>query len=355
SEFIYPEHGETSLIFNLGDELDFVCPGRTVLVEGVATEEVVRATCVSSTRFRTAVRNSGSIWSRITCSDDPIPSSRLTGRSCEAGGVDAEIGFSLRDDVCYDRVRQSPLYTYYNLTKSIGNNAKGTPRPLFSEDDGFYSLGTRTVNSLYVRGAQRATINTLIGLTTSDTKYIDGGSWYFLARGHLTARADFFYPAQQNGTFRYINAAPQWQTFNGLNWNMVEQSTRNYADRNGLDLQVWTGIYGVTTLPHESTGEDVDLYIYTVSAPFSLPVPALYWKVVYDPISRRGVALIGLNNPYLDEVSRFILCRDVSETLTWVTWNKNDLREGYSYACTIPDLRDVIPYAPDLPVTGLLL
>ncbi|KAJ8961881.1 hypothetical protein NQ318_021499 [Aromia moschata] len=342
-QFIYPEYGDTTLKFAVGETVDFICPGRNLVVLGSQAQEVVQGICISNLRFR--ILGERTLFSQISCAGDAVASSRLTGEELRE-----------RRDVCFDPVAQSPLYTFYNLTASIGNNAKGTPRPSFSEDSGFYNLGTLTVNSRYTRANQRATVNTLIGLEFTSIKYIDNGNWYFLARGHLTARSDFFYPAQQNGTFRYINAAPQWQSFNGLNWNEAELSTRAYADANGLDLQVWTGVYGVTTLQHEATGRDVGLYIYVDSnGNTALPAPDIYWKVVYDPISRRGVALIGLNNPYQTDVAKSVICPDVSNSLTWVSWKKESINDGYSYACTVPELRRVVSYAPDLDVSGGLL
>lgn len=358
--FLYPEDGETTLRIASGQTVDLICPGSSLTVLGSRASESVNATCISNARFR--ILGERTLWTQVSCAGDAQALSRFTGANCESGGRVAEIGFSLTDGrflrtilVCYDTTNQSPLYTYYDLTASIGNNAKGTPRPLFSQDNAFYSLGTRTVNQLYTRAVQRSTINTLIGLSTTSTKYIDNGNWFFFARGHLTARADFFYPAQQNATFRYINAAPQWQSFNGLNWNEIELSTRNYASRNGVNLQVWTGIYGTTTLPHETTGEQIPLFLFTDNGNRALPAPAIYWKVVYNPTSRRGVALIGANNPYDTTIASNLICPDVSSSLNWLSWNRFNITEGYSYACTIANLRSAVPYAPNLQVSGLLL
>lgn len=66
----------------------------------------------------------------------------------------------------------------------------------------------------------------------------------FLAKGHLTAKADFFYNAEQQSTFFYINSVPQWQTFNGYNWFYLERDLRNYAANNYVELTVYTGTYG---------------------------------------------------------------------------------------------------------------
>ncbi|XP_018561279.1 uncharacterized protein LOC108903541 [Anoplophora glabripennis] len=358
--FLYPEHGETTLRIPAGQTVDLVCPGSVLVVLGSRAQESVSATCISNIRFR--ILGERTLFTQVSCAGDAVAITRFTGATCESGGRVGEIGFSLTDSrflriilVCYDTVAQSPLYTYFDMTASIGNNAKGTPRPLFGQDNEFYNLGSRTVNQLYTRAVQRQTVNTLIGLSTTDLTFIDNGSWFFFARGHLTARADFFYPAQQNATFRYTNAAPQWQTFNGLNWNEIEGSTRSYASRNAVDLQVWTGIHGVTTLPHQTTGAQIPIYLFTDNGNRALPAPAIYWKVVYEPISRRGVALIGVNNPYDTTVASNLICPDVSSSLNWLTWNRLNITQGYSYACTVANLRRAVPYAPNLQVSGLLV
>ena len=64
---------------------------------------------------------------------------------------------------------------------------------------------------------------------------------YFLSKGHLVAKADFFHGSHQQATFAYTNAAPQWQTFNGNNWNSLENDVRTFASMINLDLECYTG------------------------------------------------------------------------------------------------------------------
>ena len=37
------------------------------------------------------------------------------------------------------------------------------------------------------------------------------------------------------------NIAPQWQDFNGGNWNAVEQAVKDYATASGHGVYVFTG------------------------------------------------------------------------------------------------------------------
>ncbi|RZB39101.1 Endonuclease NS domain containing protein, partial [Asbolus verrucosus] len=358
-QFLYAEPDASALSINAGDTVIISCPGGQLSMAGDKKGTTIPATCVSDTQF--TVDGQQFNFNQIACSRNPFHTARYTGNSCGVGGKEIEIGFILNDDsfareiiVCFDEQNLNSLYSTYDLTRSIGHHESGVDRPSFIEDD-FYNLGIR-VNDLYVRDGQKATINGLLGLPADSTKYIKDSSDYFLARGHLTAKADFVYAPQQTATFHYVNAAPQWQTFNGDNWSTAEADVRDYAELNQLDLKVYTGTYGVTTLPHVETGEEIPIYLYVDDdGKTGIPVPELYWKVVYNPAAKEGVALLGINNPYQNDVAKSVICNDISSSLNWLHWNPTDLKAGYSYACTIDDLRQRVPYLPDFEVNGILL
>ncbi|KAG5869878.1 hypothetical protein JTB14_013870 [Gonioctena quinquepunctata] len=298
STIIYPRNGETTVKFQTGDEVDFACPQGKVIADGNQREAIVTATCISNQRF--SILEERYLWRQVSCNHDPVVTSRFVNGNCGGIGRLAEIGFVLDSkrflqtmSICFDTRSQTTLYSHFELTPSIGIRIPDSPRPQFQEDNGFYNLNGRPLNTFYVRNVQRRTINGLLDLENSSKTYIQDGTLFFLSRGHLTANADFIYPAQRNATFRYINAAPQWQSFNGHNWEQAERHTRNYASRNNVTLQVWTGTYGVTTLPHSTTGRETELFLYVNSNVRAIPVPAIFWKIVYNPSSRRGIVLIG--------------------------------------------------------------
>jgi hypothetical protein len=112
----------------------------------------------------------------------------------------------------------------------------------FQDDDYFMFSGLNPTN-LYTRATQRQTIGTILGSAALGEQYISLTTDYFLSKGHLTAKADFFYGSQQMVTFFYANAAPQWQTFNGANWNTLEDNVRAFTSRLGSDLEVYTGTF----------------------------------------------------------------------------------------------------------------
>ncbi|KAK7793479.1 hypothetical protein R5R35_010153 [Gryllus longicercus] len=183
-------------------------------------------------------------------------------------------------------------------------------------------------------------------------QYIANNSDYYLARGHMVAKADFVWAQQQRATFYYINAAPQWQTFNGGNWERLESSVRRLAATRERDLLVITGAWGRARLPHAS-GKPADLF---VNAQGLIPVPALYWKVVFDSSTGEGAAFVGVNNPYttLAGEPRLALCKDVCASIDWVSWAPDSVKAGEGYCCEVDALRAAIPDVPQLKVSALL-
>ena len=71
--------------------------------------------------------------------------------------------------------------------------------------------------------------------------YDIGPKQHFFARGHLTPNADFTTNDERAYTMITTNIAPQWQPFNGGNWNNLETALRNYATQTNHALYVFTG------------------------------------------------------------------------------------------------------------------
>lgn len=323
------------------------CPGGHLVIGNITTHVArASATCRGGKLF--SINDEIVAFTEITCTVYPWHTARYTGNTCGTRYKEIEIGFDVEDRfllhmlICFDEDNQNTLYSQFNLTKAIGGFQFGFPRPRFLQRN-FYRV---PVNWLYTRFQQRITINRLLGLNENDPKYIHASNQYFLIRGHLTAKADFVFGAAHRLTFWFMNAAPQWQNFNGGNWNSLEQNIRRYASDNERDLIIYTGTYGVATLPHAITGDAIGLYLYVNhNNNRGLPVPAIFWKFVYEPISQAGIVFIGINNPYQE--NKIELCRDVSDQLTWLTWKKNKLSLGYTYACSVDEFKKIVDFFPD--------
>lgn len=312
--------------------------------------------CVSNQQFE--VNNKLDNISLLNCTEHVSHLARKTNNYCFGNRSEIEIRFNIAHpfpshiNSCFDNNYKSVLYSWYNLTSYIAGKSTFSRESDFVESN-FYNL-TVDVNILYTKKRQAKTINRLLGLSNNSPKYINQSSGnFFLARGHLTANRDFVYDAQQRSTFYFINAAPQWQCFNNGNWKTLEENMRDFASKQKLDLIVYTGTYGISTLPHEETGEETQLFLYVVNGEATaIPVPKFFWKFVYDVKSKNGTVFIGTNNPYKDE--KELICYDISESIKWLTWKKDNQVLGYSYACSVEDFRKVVPYLPQYEVQGLL-
>lgn len=313
------------------------CPGSDILIENENFSRTIQAKCISGTNFK--INNQEVDIHSIQCAKQPQHSLKDTKKNCNQSNRTTifEIGFQISTEifvklieVCFDKMKKTTLYTNHILTKSIHFRETGSKRPNFIENT-IYNL-SRPLYKIYSRRNHRNTVNRILGLPLNSTKYITKNN--FLSRGHLAPKADFFYSSQQLATFYYINVAPQWQTFNGGNWARVERSVRSLAvDR--TDLIIYTGSYGVFTLPHEETGESEELFLFDEHEKLLCPIPEFFWKIVIDLENQQGVALIGINDPYRKNFDEKI-CRDVSQDLEWLKL-RSEVKYGYVYACTVGD------------------
>lgn len=100
------------------------------------------------------------------------------------------------------------MTSIYIISNYLLNNLEGSWYPGLS------------VDTLYTQNSQKSAIASVVGSSKAD-EYVT--STNFLARGHLAAKTDFILSPSQRATFTFINVAPQWQPFNGGNWNTLEQ------------------------------------------------------------------------------------------------------------------------------------
>lgn len=344
--------------------INLSCPNGKVIQNGTDTGETIVSIRYSGTNknFEVVGTEKTVTLSQFTCSK-PGHIARYTGKTCLDGFKEIGIGFQVSSSiflreitVCFDPIEQITAYSTYSLTRFIrGSQTFESPRPYFEPGE-FYNVGNQQVNELYKQKVQRININKQLGLSEDSTKYITENNRHFLSRGHLTANADFVYENQQKATFFFVNAAPQWQTFNGGNWKLLEERVRYFVGVRNVDLVVYTGTHGVMTLPHETSGEPTPIYLYNENDVQAIPVPKMYWKVLYDPYTRAGVAFVGLNNPYNNDIKEEVLCTDICDKLTFsISWSRTNNEMGYGYCCEVKDLRAKIKNIPNIPVNSLLV
>jgi hypothetical protein len=330
--FYLPEGADGIVTLATGQTMLLACPGNT---NGFNNTNIglrtALATCISGTTF--FVNSVSYNFSNFACRSIPFHTERYSGSTCYNGtkrhieiGFEVESNFYKLIDVCFDDVLYTTLYVQATIVSGIAGFQRGFPRPNFIQGNFFRNM---SVNTLYTQNTQRQTISGLLGSTELVDQFIVPATDYFLSRGHLSAKADFVYGSQQGATFRFVNAAPQWQTFNAGNWERLESSVSAYADTKILDLVVYTGTYGVATLPNVN-GTETELYLYVDSNNNkAIPVPKLFWKAVYDPESQAGVVFVGINNPHISEPKGdYLICTDVCSKISWVNWDQKNITRG---------------------------
>jgi hypothetical protein len=357
--FYLPEGADGLVTLASGQTMLLACPGNNNRFKNTNLRlRTALATCGSGTTFY--VNSVTYNFSSFACTSYPFHTARYSGSTCYDGTKrHIEIGFEVEShlykliDVCFDDVLYTTLYVKATIVSGIAGFQKGFPRPSFIQDSFYPGM---SVDTLYTRIRQRQTISGLLGSTLLGCPYINLTTDNYLARGHYSANSDYVYGSQHRATFQFVNVSPQWQTFNGGNWEELESSVRAYADMRKLDLIVYTGTYGVATLPNVN-GTETELYLDVDSNNTRrIPVPKFYWKSVYDPKSQAGVVFVGINNPYVSNPQGdYLICTDVCSKISWVNWDQKNIEKVYSYCCEVDDFRSTVKYLPTFIVRDLLI
>jgi DNA/RNA endonuclease G, NUC1 len=287
----------------------------------------------------------------IRCKLPPQSTIKEEG-SCDIGtGKKYNIGFKLKRkffgliEVCYDTANQSTLNTKHRLSKSVGNHDFKLQMNSHFRSSGFGTENTRMPDDFYSCKNQLKTLERLLGSSTQAKKYINCNhkSNMYLDNCHLAPKGDFLFEYQKKAANFYINTAPQWKAISTGNWNILQLKIRRYASIRKVDLTVVTGTMNVTAL-QDASGTDRDLYLSkdTRNKP-TVPVPAVFWKLVLDTPRKAGIVFVCLNNPYHYDIrtSDYVICTDIcNSTTSWLDgWNRLDITKGYVYCCTVDEFR----------------
>ncbi|XP_018321768.1 uncharacterized protein LOC108734632 [Agrilus planipennis] len=287
-------------------------------------------------------------------SRSPVPITKVVGH-CKNAFLTVSVGFQIDDvflnriESCYDNNTRLPLYTKSILDKSVSTCPTGRT--------GWYSTGTfrimlpENIEDIYTIERQRQTVNQLLGLPLNDQSFIGDGHMYF-ARGHLTPKCDFTYPSEQRLTHNYFNAAPQWQQFNAGNWKVLEARIKDFVTKSTTFdyIVVYTGTYGITKF------NNIDIYLYNGQNIHAVPVPQYFWKIIYEPISKKATVFVINNNP--KRIKTQAICTSFCDTLGWLmkaAFQPRNIMKGITFCCAYTELISIIPNLPDIKVLGSLL
>jgi len=296
-------------------------------------------------------------WGDMGCRSQPGDNVDVIGECGPDGeGTLMRIGFQMTEDgdasvilICHDLNLSSTLWAKHSVWDEVSAQDHGNDRPDFNPDSFF----DYDVNQAYTRDDQIAAVADLVGSQALAEQYIeDYGSDLYLARGHLAPNADFIFYSWMDASFHFINVAPQWQTFNGDNWMWLEIGVREFVMERAIDTVVYTGTHGVMAL-EDVNGSMVEIYLHNRN---KLPVPRFYWKIIYDPIANAGVAVVGLNNPHVKEITdEYKICPALlNPSILAKVYHPEDISKGFMYACRVEDLMAAVPEVPELPSMQLL-
>jgi hypothetical protein len=357
-----PTDGDGNIVFEFGDMLTLSCEGAGNIIHPLAKKQVSTATvsCIGGDTFgNNEWLNGPARFMSFQCPYSPNHLSQLTNQTCYEGNPLIEVGYKIQNqfypvyETCFNEGTLTPIYSRYTQKSYNALFQTRVDRPFFIDN---HNYGYVPVESLFSPPGQKAGVAQLVG-PMIDT-YIHETE--MLSRGHLAAKTDFVFAFTERATFHYVNCAPQWTGFNGGNWNKLEVDLRNHIHAMGYDTIIYTGTYGVTQLFNQF-GRRVDIYLTTDenNNPV-IPVPQYFYKVVYEPSTKRGIAFVGINNPYysLTEAQEMFFCKDMcrgNPAFSWLSWHPDNPSEGYTFCCSIPDFRSTIQHLPPFEVKNVLI
>lgn len=84
---------------------------------------------------------------------------------------------------------------------------------------------------------------------------------------------------------------------------------------------------------------------------------SIIFQVAYDEKSKKGIAILILNNPFITieeakELGEIFSCSDVCPDWNWIINAKP--QDGYVTCCEVDDFRKVIKNLPDFETIGIL-
>jgi hypothetical protein len=360
SRFHHPTGRDGIMRFTQGQTLELHCDSGFEGPSGISGNTIT-ITCSSGVIFtRNGVFNT---INQFFCRRWPTPTlRRRTSPRCFNNGIYVDTGFVVGTrwlqvfSTCHDLVTEENYYTIYSINAAADGGERNVIRPNWSQGDFFPG---KNVDSLHTRNNQRNTIAGILGSSALADRIIEPTpSDVFLARGHMAAMTDFVSANEQRSTFFFTNTAPQFQTFNGGNWVSVEISSRRLAADRNINLQVYTGTFGIVQFAN-TNNQMRDIHLAPNNR--QIPVPRIYYKILVNTANRQGVVLIGVNNPHLSvaEINSqgYVVCNDVSSRLRYLSWSRTNLVRGFSYACEVPDFLRAVPHVASHigTISGLLV
>ncbi|KAJ8954846.1 hypothetical protein NQ318_023409 [Aromia moschata] len=150
-----------------------------------------------------------------------------------------------------------------------------------------------------------------------------------------------------NHKFGYVSLVRQ--IINTGNWKSVELSIRKVAQRVNDRLTTVTGTHGIISFSNGNTLKE----IYLIRGN-KLPVPKYIWKIVYSEKLQQGIALVVLNNPFVQTVTNNdLLCKkNICNDYKWGSNNWSTASRGFVHCCDLSEFTQIHAVNG---ITGVLL
>ncbi|XP_049289773.1 uncharacterized protein LOC125767338 [Anopheles funestus] len=338
-KYWYPQDETRQILFPMSAPVELVCQqGFRLFPE----KRSITVECVSNDTFS----YDGQTYPMqvLACTSYWLSSARNTEERCFNGSVIVNVGFELSAnrwvnvfDVCYDEMLYHTHFVRHRMNRANGGYQSGNPRPSWYQ--GVYYEGVN-INTLYTVNKQRETIAVILNSQSRADELVQNtNNGIYMARGHIAARADFVYGTEQNATFWFLNAAPQWQNFNGVNWERVESSIRDFVGERDMELTVYSGTYGVQKLA-DGNGDYQEIWLDfdPTEGRRRAPAPMLYYKILHDERNNAGIAIVGVNNVHVPIeliLREYVPCKDIGDQVEWIDWQRTNVTIGYCYACEV--------------------
>jgi DNA/RNA endonuclease G (NUC1) len=139
---------------------------------------------------------------------------------------------------------------------------------------------------------------------------------------------------------------------NAGNWLRVENAARSIAGRMQEDLVIFNGAYDILTLPHIN-GQQVQI---TLEEGGNIVVPKWYYKVIRSAATNSAIAMVTLNNPFVDSIdANEYPCTDICASTGWTNAEYSNFAKGRTICCTVADLRNTVTSVPAEALSGNVL
>ncbi|XP_072161226.1 salivary protein Tsal2A isoform X2 [Bemisia tabaci] len=275
-----------------------------------------------------------------------------SGHSCAKTGTQMEIGFQVGKDLvplmslCHDLIKADTLYVEHDLPSKICEATYFEPRPDFQEGP-LPLYKDVPLKLIYTKEYQKKLFEELMGSELSEP-LLTGK--YFLARGHLAPKADFYYATWKWSTFFYANAAPQWQIINAGNWKSLENYVRKVAAKTGEDLRIITGTFGVLKMYSPKSRSSVEVLLHSNK----VRVPAAFFKIIQSKATNKAIVAICSNDPFATkDTAPKELCKDIAAQNSWPD-DKKEFSKGRIYFCDVGKFLKQVQTAPKISYKGIL-